>query len=130
MTIDNDFNLQEMTQSQSDKYVTHNTENRRIAAAVAGRKTIALTDANYTLNASDTDGAEEWRYKFLTFTGTLTAGRDVVMPAKGPEWVVFNNGTGQTLTFKITGQTGVAVANNAKARIYYDDVAGDIIAGV
>lgn len=131
MTIDNDFNLAEMTQSQNDKYITHNTENRRIAAAVAGRTSVDMgSDANLTLNASDTDGTESWRYRFINITDTgvaLTATRDVVMPAKGTDWIVENE-TAQSLVFKITGQTGVTVTTGNAAHIYYQATAGDIVA--
>ena len=128
MTIDNDFNLQEMTQSQSDKYVTHNTENRRIAAAVAGSTTLNFSsDANMTINSSDADGTESWRYQTLVITDSgvvLTTGRDVILPSKGGLHFVINK-TAQTLTFKTSGGTGVAVATSINDLIIYNSDADD-----
>lgn len=128
MTIDNDFNLQEMTQSQSDKYVTHNTENRRIAAAVAGSTTLNFSsDANMTINSSDTDGTESWRYQTLVITDSgvvLTTGRDVILPSKGGLHFVINK-TAQTLTFKTSGGTGVAVSTSTNDLIIYNSDADD-----
>lgn len=129
MTIDNDFNLQEMSQSQGDKYLTHNEENRRLGAAIAGKAVIDMgSDANLTINASNNDGTESWRYMFLNITDTgvvLTTGRDVILPASAKMWIVENE-TAQTLTFKITGQTGVAVTTGNNATLYYRSTAGDI----
>ena len=128
MTIDNDFNLAEMTQSQSDKYVTHNTENRRIAAAVAGSTTLNFSsDANMTINSSDTDGTESWRYQTLVITDSgavLTTGRDVILPSKGGLHFVINK-TAQTLTFKTSGGTGVAVSTSTNDLIIYNSDADD-----
>ena len=122
MTIPNDFELEEMTQAQVDKYVTHNDDNRRLGAGVVGRLTHNFaSDANYTL--STVDGSEEWRYAVIDFTDSgvlLTAGRDVVFPAKnGPAYIVTNS-TAQILTMKISGQTGTAVAASETLLLYYD----------
>lgn len=96
--------------------------------SIAGRLTIDFaSDANYTL--STTVGSEEWRDKFMTFTDTgvvLTTGRDVIFPAKkGPEYII-KNSTAQTLTLKISGQTGVTIATTVTGRYYYDGT--DIVA--
>lgn len=128
MTIDNDFNLQEMTYYQNDKYVTHNEENRRIAAAVAGSTTLNFSsDANMTINSSDTDGTESWRYQTLVITDSgavLTTGRDVILPSKGGLHFVINK-TAQTLTFKTSGGTGVAVSTSTNDLIIYNSDADD-----
>jgi hypothetical protein len=124
MAIANDLNLDEISsEADNDKFTIHNEDNRRLAASVAGRISVDMgADANLTLNASDDDGTESWRYKFITITDTgvlLTAGRDVIFPAKGPSYVI-KNSTAQTLTIKITGQTGVAIATTASASLYYN----------
>lgn len=128
MTIDNDFNLAEMTQAQADKYVTHNTENRRIAAAVAGSITLDFaSDADMTINASDTDGTESWRYLTLVITDTgvvLSVGRNVVLPSKGGLHFVINR-TAQTLTFKTSGGSGVAVTTSTNKLIIYNSDSDD-----
>lgn len=74
-------------------------------------------DANLTLNA-------DCQYQNFGFTDTgvvLTAGRDVIFPAgvELPNMVV-SNGTAQILTFKVAGQTGVAVAGGAHDFLYFN----------
>ncbi len=128
MTIDNDFNLQEMTQSQANRYVTHNEENRRLGAAVAGSTTLDFaSDADMTINASDSDGTESWRYQTLVITDTgvvLTTGRNVILPSKGGLHFVINK-TAQTLTFKTSGGTGVAVTASTNKLIIYNSDSDD-----
>lgn len=79
-------------------------------AAVAGTASLTMTDANYTLLPAD------YQASVLVIGGTLTAGRDVVFPAAFPSMLVTNN-TGQTLTLKKTGQTGVALAATESVRV-------------
>lgn len=122
------LNLTELTAGEATPYVTVNALVRGVEAAVAGRITVDFpSDANYTLVI--TAGSEEWKDKFMTITdsGTnLTAGRDVIFPAEeGPEYII-KNSTAQTLTLKISGQTGVTIATTNTGRFYYDGT--DIVA--
>ena len=79
-----------------------------------GNLTIEFTaDANLTLTQEQSD------YSMLLFTdspSTLTAGRDVILPAHFP-LIFVRNATAQTLTLKKSGQTGVTVAAAAKILI-------------
>ena len=70
-------------------------------------------DANYTYTAA------EWANRTIEDTSTITAGRDRVLPnIKGMQYTVMNNGSGAfSMTFKVTGQTGVAVAKGKNAII-------------
>ena len=77
------------------------------------------SDANYTLAAStDTrEAAHEYSYGVIVVTDTgvvLTTGRDLVFPTIKKVWVVANQ-TAQTITCKVSGQTGVAVAGGDAA---------------
>ncbi len=128
MTTDN-LEIVELVSGQVDQDVTANAAFAVLDKAIAGRLVINFaSDANLTL--STTAGSEQWLDKFieLTDTGTnLTAGRDVIFPAKnGPEYIV-KNSTAQTLTLKISGQTGVTLAAAATGRFYYDQT--DMVAG-
>jgi len=123
------LNITELASGQVDQYVTANEAFRLLEAAMAGRLTVDLSsDANYTLVT--TAGSEEWRDKFLTITdsGTaLTTGRDIVFPDEdGPEYI-FTNDTAQTLTCKLSGQTGVAVSAGATVRLFNDGT--DMVTG-
>lgn len=83
-----------------------------VGALLAGAATRTLTaDANYTLVAAD------YRVATLVLTSSvLTTGRDIVFPAYFPPMLVVND-TGQTLTLKKSGQTGVTVDDGESIRI-------------
>ena len=64
------------------------------------------SDANYTLSTS-TD-PQEWQYETIEITDTgvvLTGPVDIIIPTNKKKYIVLNS-TAQTLTFKVTGQTG------------------------
>ena len=74
----------------------------------------ALTDANTTLTQAEASNA------ILTFTGTLTATRDIVVPLVGKrQWTVYN-GTGQSLQFIGPTGTGITVATLKHAIVRSD----------
>lgn len=83
-----------------------------VGALLAGAATRTLTaDANYTLVAAD------YRVATLVLTSSaLTAGRDIVFPTHFPPMLVVND-TGQTLTLKKSGQTGVTVDDGESIRV-------------
>lgn len=83
-----------------------------VGALLAGVATRTLTaDANYTLVAAD------YRVATLVLTSSaLTTGRDIVFPAYFPPMLVVND-TGQTLTLKKSGQTGVTVDDGESIRV-------------
>lgn len=76
------------------------------------RRAITMTDADITLSSSQYDGT------ILEMSGTLTAGRNVILPLTDGTAFIVNNLTGQTLTFKGATGTGVAVATAKVAIIY------------
>lgn len=74
----------------------------------------ALTDANTTLTQAEATPA------VLTFTGTLTNTRDIVVPLVGKrQWTVYN-GTGQSLRFIGASGTGITVATVKHAIVRSD----------
>lgn len=83
-------------------------------ALSTGRRAVTMTDANKTLSSSEYDRL------VIEMSGTLTAGRNVVLPLTdgAVKWVY--NATGQTLTFIGASGTGVAVATVKGAQIYCD----------
>lgn len=75
---------------------------------------LALSDANTTLTQAQSSCAT------LTFTGTLTATRDIVVPLVGKkQWTVYN-GTGQSLRFIGASGTGITVATVKHAIVRSD----------
>lgn len=85
---------------------------------------------------------DEQRADVLVFTGALTASISVIVDATPWRWIVFNNTSGAfALTVKVSGLTGVAVAQGKTKMLYCDgtDVrdgmtdfpaASDIAAGI
>lgn len=87
-----------------------------IDACLAGTSTYNFTaDANYTLT-------DEYFTAYLTLTDgstNLTTGRDVIYPAAFPIQIV-KNSTAQTLTLKVSGQTGITLSAGSTTMIYAD----------
>lgn len=72
-----------------------------------GRAAVAMPDANYTGLAA------EYQNRHVVLTGTLTAGRNYVVPlTDGAEWVVYNNTTGG-FAVTVIGATGTGIAIGA-----------------
>jgi hypothetical protein len=86
-----------------------------VLPGVAGRLALAMSDANTTLTSAQV------KNDILEFTGTLTAGRNIVVPLGAKQWTVYNNTTGGfALTFIGATGTGIAVAATKRAIIYAD----------
>ena len=103
------------TVSTGTSTVTSYTDQRIAVPDSTGRLTKTLADANATLSFS------EVRNQILEFTGTVTAGRNIVVPLMPRQWTVFNNTAGGfALTFIGASGTGVAVAAGKRAIIYSD----------
>lgn len=94
--------------------VTSFTDRRALALATNTTLAKALSDANTTLTQPEAANAT------LTFTGTLTATRDIVVPLVGKkQWTVYN-GTGQSLRFIGASGTGITVATLKHAVVRSD----------
>lgn len=79
------------------------------------RKSVAMTDANYT--ASEDDASSD----SIEATGTLTAGRNFVVPAVATPLTFYNNTTGGfAVTVKTPSGSGIAVAAGKRAMLECD----------
>lgn len=96
------------TQTRTGLYLWDGIRHQRLGDE--GRTVVAISDsADTTLSYAAAS------VRHLELTGTLTAGRNLIVPlAKGYEWVIAN-GTGQTVTVKVAGGTGVTVGSNKTA---------------
>lgn len=91
-----------------------------IDVAIAGYSTVALSDANTTLTATN-GTSDQSRNAMLKFTGTLTAVREVVVPTSSKLYYVENATTGGfALTIKTAAGTGVNVVAGTKALVACD----------
>lgn len=89
-------------------------DSRTLALRTNCTLALALTDANTTLTQAQAANA------MLTFTGTLTATRNIVLPLVGKHiWTVYN-GTGQSLQFIGPTGTGITVATLKHAIVRSD----------
>lgn len=83
-----------------------------VDTAIAGYVTIALSDADTTLTASN-GSSDQARNMCLKFTGTLTAARNIVVPTAAKLYFITNATTGGfDLTVKTSAGTGIAVPSS------------------
>lgn len=96
--------ISSVTPARAHLFLGHETQ---------GQLAKALSDANTTLTAA------EARPLILTFSGTLTTTRNVVLPLTKRIWYVYN-GTNQSLQFIGATGTGITVATTKRAIIASD----------
>jgi hypothetical protein len=90
-----------------------------IEEAIAGYVTQAVTDGADTVLTIPNGASSNGRNYVIELTGTLSAARTVEVPAVDKPYIFFNNTTGGfAVTVKVSGQTGVAIANGKKAIVY------------
>jgi len=105
--------------------------------AIVGRVTVSFaSDANKTLTLSNTNAAQDARALFLNLTSavSLTATRDLIVPAINKNYIVKNATTGSQSIRVIVAGVGVTIPNGRTALIYNDgtdityqfDYAGDL----
>ena len=91
-----------------------------IEEAIAGLTTIAMGDANQTLNALD-GATDQARKMILKLTGTLTATRQVIVPQKEKLYIVdCGSLSGGKAHIKTSAATGVEVSPGLKTVVYCD----------
>ena len=100
--------------------VTTNTNlGSLIEEAIAGYVTQAVTDGSPTVLTIPNGASSNGRNYVIELTGALTAARTVEVPAVDKPYIFFNATTGGfAVTVKVSGQTGVSIANGKKAIVY------------
>lgn len=89
--------------------VTNANLGTAIQEAIAGSADVTFSSADVTLTLTDTTASQTARNMRLNLTGTTGgSARELVVPAIEKMYVV-NNGCADTVTIKVSGQTGVAV---------------------
>jgi len=90
-----------------------------IEEAIAGFVTQAVTNGAATVLTIPNGASSNGRNYVIELTGALTGARTVEVPAVDKPYIFFNNTTGGfAVTVKVTGQTGVTIANGKKAIVY------------
>jgi hypothetical protein len=88
-----------------------------IEQALVETATVTFASNNVTLTLSDSNSRQNARALRLNLTGTTAGARDLIVPAIQKPYLV-NNGTADTITVKVSGQTGVAVPAGASMLLY------------
>jgi len=91
-----------------------------VEQAIVGYSTQAVTDSGVATVLLISNGASSTgRNYVIALTGALTAARTVEVPAVNKPYIFFNSTTGGfAVTVKVSGQTGVTIANGKKAIVY------------
>lgn len=90
-----------------------------IEEAIAGYVTQTVTDGAATVLTIPNGASSNGRNYVIQLTGALTAARTVEVPAVDKPYIFFNATTGgYAVTVKVSGQTGVTIANGKKAIVY------------
>jgi hypothetical protein len=86
-----------------------------IEQAISGYVTQAITDGADTVITIPNGASGVARNMIIECTGTLTAARNLIVPANKKLYFIYNNTSGGfAVTVKVSGQTGVSVPNGAK----------------
>jgi hypothetical protein len=102
------------TQARGDASVKVATD-AFVQSAIAGIAVIALAGADVVLTQ------DQWGSGILIFTGVLTANVNVIVPAQGDRWTVFNRTTGAfVLSVKTQQGAGVVVRGGVAYELICD----------
>lgn len=100
--------------------ITNTNLGTLLEQAICGAATVAMADTNQTISISD-GISSDGRAVFISCTGALTAGRNLVVPTLNKNYIVENATTGGfDITVKTTAGTGIAVKPSTKRMVYAD----------
>ena len=88
-----------------------------IEQAIVETADVTFASNNVTLTLSDSNSRQNARALRLNLVGTTAGARDLIVPAIQKPYLV-NNGTADTITVKVSGQTGVAVPASTSMLLY------------
>jgi hypothetical protein len=88
-----------------------------IEQAIAGKADITFSSTTETLTLTNSNTAQDARAIYLNLGGTPGGAATLEVPAIEKPYIV-KNGTGETVTVKVSGQTGIAVPNGKTMWLY------------
>ena len=97
--------------------VTNDNLGVALEEAIVGSEDVTFASANVTLTLTNTNASQTARNLRLNLTGTTGGARDLIVPAIEKVYIV-NNGCADTVTIKVTGQTGIAVPAGKTLFVY------------
>src|SRR5690242_16035616 len=109
-----------ISSSQNNKETTANTAFNAFDGVLTALLSVAMTDADYTF--TDVTGSPILSNAAYKMTGTLTANRNVIVPAV-PRQYLFRNATtnGHSITVKTASGTGVTLPVSTGYQFLYCD---------
>jgi hypothetical protein len=97
--------------------VTNDNLGVALEEAIVGSADVPFASGNVTLTLTNTNATQTARNLRLNLTGTTGGARDLIVPAIEKLYIV-NNGCADTVTIKVTGQTGIAVPAGKTLFVY------------
>ena len=97
--------------------VTNDNLGTALEEAIVGSADVTFASSNVTLTLTDTNASQTARNLRLNLTGTTGGARDLIVPAIEKIYIV-NNGCADTITIKVTGQTGIPVPAGKTLFVY------------
>lgn len=89
--------------------------------AIGGYVSVTVSDVGDTTLTTANGAVDQARNMTLNLTGTISAARNVIVPAIEKIYVIKNATSGGfAVTVKVSGQTGVSVANGTTVLVFVD----------
>ena len=85
--------------------------------AIVGKADVTVSSTSVTLTLTDSNALQDARALYLNLSGTPGGAATLNVPAIEKNYIV-KNGTGETVTIKVSGQTGVVIPNGNTVLVY------------
>lgn len=97
--------------------ITNTNLGTALEQAIVGKADVTFSSTTETLALTDSNSAQDARALYLNLAGTPGGAATLNVPAIEKNYIV-KNGTGETVTIKVSGQTGVAIPDGKTALVY------------
>jgi hypothetical protein len=98
-----------------------------IEQAIVGKADVTVSSTSVTLTLTDSNALQNARALYLNLSGTPGGAATLNVPAIEKNYIV-KNGTNQTVTIKVSGQTGVTIPVGKTVLVYNDGT--DVVTAV
>jgi hypothetical protein len=98
-----------------------------IEQAIVGKADVTVSSTSVTLTLTDSNALQDARALYLNLSGTPGGAATLNVPAIEKNYIV-KNGTGEQVTIKVSGQTGVVIPDGKTVLVYNN--ATDVVTAV
>jgi hypothetical protein len=88
-----------------------------IEQAIVGKADVTVSSTSVTLTLTDSNALQDARALYLNLSGTPGGAATLNVPAIEKNYIV-KNGTGEQVTIKVSGQTGVVIPDGKTVLVY------------